>query len=175
MIDDMSQSVRVKIRPENNLKIPGICVHCGQPAVERMRISKRKRSITRLIDMPVCNDCYQEINRFSWAEERWQRIGLLVTGVAVVLVLALSFFLLPSEFPVWLRLLAGAIFAGLFGFGLRGIFRQRTTEVARPEKKAILEAVKIDSFSWRATTFHFRREDFSEQFRKLNEQQLMEN
>jgi hypothetical protein len=171
----MSQSVRVKIRPENNLKFPGMCVHCGQPAGERMRISKRKRSITRLIDVPVCNDCYHEINRRSWAEERWQRIGLLVTGVAAIVVMALSFLLLPSELPVWLRVLAGAILAGLVAFGLQGIFKQRSAEVARPEKKAIFEAVRMVNFSWRATTFQFIREDISEQFSKLNEQQLMEN
>ena len=174
-IKNMSQSVRVKIRPENSLKFPRICVHCGQPAVERMRISKRKRSVTRLIEVPVCNDCYQEINRRSWAEERWQRIGLLVTGTVAVAVLALSFFLLPSELPVWLRLLAGIILAGLVALGLRGIIKQRSAEMARPEKKAILEAVRMVNFSWRATTFQFRRADFSEEFTKLNEQQLMEN
>ena len=134
----MSQSVRVKIRPENSLKFPAICVHCGQPAGERMRISKRKRSITRLIEVPVCTNCYQEINRRSWAEERWQRIGLLVTGATGTAVLALSFFLLPSELPVWLRLLASIILAGLVALGLRGIIKQRSAEMARPEKKAIL-------------------------------------
>ena len=171
----MSQSVRVKIRPENSLKFPAICVHCGQPAGERMRISKRKRSITRLIEVPVCTNCYQEINRRSWAEERWQRIGLLVTGVTGTAVLALSFFLLPAELPVWLRLLAGIILAGLVALGLRGIIKQRSAEMARSEKKAILGAVRMVNFSWRATTFHFSREDFSEKFIKLNEQQLMEN
>ena len=171
----MSQSVRVKIRPENNLKFPGICVHCGKPAGERMTISKRMRSLTRLIEVPVCNACFQEINRRSWAEERWQRIGLLVTWATAVAVLALGFFLLPSVLPVWLRLLAGIILAGLVALGLRGIFKQRSAEVARPEKIAILEAAQMVNFSWRATTFHFSREDFSEQFSKLNEQQLMEN
>jgi hypothetical protein len=171
----MSQSVRVKIRPDNNLKFPGICVHCGQPAGERMTISKRKGSVTRLIEVPVCIDCFQEFNRRSWAEERWQRIGLLVTGATAIAVLALGFILLPSALPVWLRLLAGIILAGLVSLGLRGIFMQRSAEVARPEKKTVLEAAKMVNFSWRATTFHFSREDFSEQFSRLNEQQLMEN
>ncbi|HUS95031.1 MAG TPA: hypothetical protein VMZ24_07645 [Patescibacteria group bacterium] len=171
----MSPSVKVKIRPENDLNFPGICVHCGQPAGECMRISKRKRSITRLIDVPVCTNCFQEINRRSWAEERWQRIGLLVTGAVGVTAILLGFFLLPSALPVWLRLLAGIILAGLVVLGLRGIFRQRSAEVARPEKLAILASARMDSFTWRATTFHFSREDFSEQFCQLNEQQLMEN
>lgn len=169
----MSQTIRVEIRPERSLKFPAICVHCGQPATEKMKIVKRIGTVTRLIDVPLCSACHQNVSRQSWAEERWLRVGRLGTLVIAAIVVIVGYFLQPAEFPVWLRLLSSAIFATLVALGLRGIYRQRSAEVAHTEKKEIQKSAKMTNFSWRVTTFSFRRDDFTNRFIELNEEKLV--
>ena len=168
----MNNMVRVKIRPENNLKFPAVCCYCGQPSVERLKISKRKGNVTRLIDVPLCIACYQETTRRSWAEERWLRFGKVVTIVATLGILVISYFIVPTELPVWLRWFTVILLSTLVALGSWGIFKQRSTDKARPEKQAISKAVQMVSFSWRTTTFLFSRADYSEQFATLNQGQL---
>jgi hypothetical protein len=47
-------------------------------------------------------------------------------------------------------------------------------EAAKPEKKAILASAQMVEFSWRAATFEFENEDFSDGFLELNQEKLME-
>lgn len=165
--------VRVKVRPEQRLRFPVICAHCGRAATENMKIGKRKGTTTRLIKIPVCSECYQTVTRKSWAEERWIRLGKVATiGVAFV-ILVTGFFLLPAEFPGWFRFSSAAILSLLIASGLRGIYLQRSAEMAHREKKAILRSAKITDFSWRITTFFFSRDDFSEHFTDLNQEKIM--
>jgi len=165
--------VRVKVRPEHHLKFPAICAHCGQPATENMKIAKRKGTTTRLIKIPICSDCFQTVSRKTWAEERWLRLGKVVTIAVGIATLVAVYFLLPTEFPGWFSLASAAILSLLIALGLRGIYKQRSADMAHPEKKAILRSAKMLNFSWRVTTFVFSRNDFSERFSELNKEKLM--
>lgn len=170
----MSRKIKVKIKPGNKLSFPAECVHCSQPAVTNLEITRRKGRLTRLIQVPLCVDCAQEVARNSWAEERWLRLGRIITVAAAIVLFVASYFLLPSFLPVWLRLLFSAGLIVLVVVGLAGIFRQRREEAARPEKQAILNAAQMVDFSWRATTFEFKNEPFAERFQELNQSHLME-
>ncbi len=165
--------VRVKVRPEHRLKFPSFCAHCGQPAIEYMKIAKRKGTTTRLIKIPICSDCFQAVSRKTWAEERWLRLGKAVTIVVAIAILATGYVLLPAEFPGWFRLASAAILSLLIALGLRGIYKQRSADMAHPDKKAILGSAKMMNFSWRVTTFFFSRMDFTERFIELNKEKLM--
>jgi hypothetical protein len=170
----MSQRVKVKVRPGRALRFPGICVRCSQAAGERLTVSKRAGRLTRLIELPLCNDCYREVNGQSGEEERLQRIGRIASIGAPLLALLLVFLLLPDTLAPWLRLGAGLLLA-LFVFQiLRAVFRRSSLKAARPEKLAILDSACMVDFSWRATTFEFGNEVFAERFSELNEPQLME-
>ncbi len=169
----MSQIVKVKIRPEGSLKFAAICSNCGQPTDDRMAIARRKGTVTRIIDIPICDTCLADASRRSWAEERLSLVGRLASALVFAGFFVGGYFLLPEALQLWLRLLTAGILAMLVGIGTLGIFKQRSAEMARPEKKAVLSAVQIEDFSWRATTFRFRRKDAAEKFAQLNQDSLM--
>lgn len=169
----MSQLVKVKIRPEGNLKFAAICSNCGQPTDDSMAISRRKGTVTRIIDVPMCDNCLASASRRSWAEERLSLVGRLASVLFFIGFFVGGYIFLPEALQLWLRLLTAGILAMLVGIGIFGIFRQRSAEMARPEKKAVLSAVQIYDFSWRATTFRFRRKDVAGKFTELNQEHLM--
>jgi hypothetical protein len=169
----MSTTIRVKVRPDHRLKFPAICAHCGQPADENMKIFKRRGTITRMIHIPLCGDCHQMVSRKSWVEERWLRLGKVLTIGVAIAVLVAGNFLLPAFFPGWLRLISAVILSLLLALGLRGVYRQRSAELALPEKKEILGSARMTKFSWRVTTFVFSRSDFAKRFSELNKEKLM--
>lgn len=170
----MSQSVKVKARPGHTLLFPEICVHCAQPASERMPIRKRRGQITRLIDVPICSSCSRELQLKSGEEERWQRLGLIATvGIGIILFVT-GVLVLPGMLPLWLRLIAALIMAILAAAGVRILFTHKSLAMARPQKKAILKSVRMVSFSWRATTFEFENDTFAQWFKKINEPSLMD-
>lgn len=166
-------NIRVKVRPDHRLKFPAICAHCGRSATQDLKIAKRKGTTTRLIKIPICIECYQTVSRKTWAEERWLRLGKVATISVAILIMVAGYFLLPTEFPGWFRLISTAILSLLIALALRGIYRQRSADMVHPEKKAILASAKILNFSWRVTTFFFSRMDFAERFTELNEDKLM--
>jgi hypothetical protein len=170
----MSQRVKVKVRPGGTVRFPAICVRCSRHASERIGVSKRSGRLTRLIDLPLCDACYRELNRLSGEEERLQRIGRVASIGAPLLALLLVFVLLPDALGPWLRLGAGFLLALVTFQLVRAFFRRSSRKAALPEKLAILESVSMIDFSWRATTFEFDNDLFAERFSELNENQLME-
>ena len=170
----MSQSVKVKVRPGRAIRIPEICVHCSQPAGERMNITMRRGRITRLIDVPVCDDCSRELHLMSAEEERLQRFGWITAGVTGIALLVAGVFLLPGVLPIWLRFFVSLVLAALIAAGVWSIFKRKSLDAARPKKKAILNSARMVEFSWRATTFQFENDEFAEWFIELNEANLME-
>ena len=170
----MSQRVKVKARPGSKVRFPGICVRCSRPALERLPVSKRSGRLTRLIELPLCEECFRELNHQSGEEERLQKIGRVVSIGAPLLVLLLVFALLPAALSPWLRLGIALLLAFVSFHLLRVFFRRSIRKAALPEKSAILDSAAMVDFSWRATTFEFENELFAERFSELNEHQLME-
>lgn len=166
--------VKVKIRPKQNLQFPSLCVHCGQPAPVSMSIRKRIGRTTRKIDVPLCTECAAEVNRQSGEEERLQKIGLLVVTAVFLLTTAIILIITPSGLNFILRLLIALLFGTGLAFGAHTFLRRSMQNAALPEKKAILQSAKIDTFSWRTTTFSFENDLFSERFVDINEPFLME-
>lgn len=166
--------VKIKVRSQQTVQFPGICVHCGQPAATAMPIRKRIGRVTRLINVPLCSDCAQELHRQSADEERLEKIGRLVSIALFLLTLAVVILLTPAGLAFLLRLLIGLLAAGAVTAVSLHLFHRAQANAARPEKKAIRQSAQIAAFSWRATTFKFENETFTERFKEINEPLLME-
>ena len=80
----------------------------------------------------------------------------------------------PAGLSFILRLLIALLIGGGVTFGVFVFFRRAIGNAALPEKKAILQSAQIETFSWRATTFSFTNDAFTERFIDLNEPFLME-
>ena len=139
-----------------------------------MTLRQRYGRITRLIDVPICNSCAGELNRLSADEERLQKLRWLLSGVLLLLGLAVALLLTPAELSFGLRLLIAILVGGGLATAVWWGFRHPIANAALPEKQAIRESVAIDAFSWRATTFAFQNAHFAERFTNLNESRLME-
>ncbi|MCB8982811.1 MAG: hypothetical protein H6659_03210 [Ardenticatenaceae bacterium] len=169
-----NQTIKIKARPDETIRFPGLCVHCGQPGAAPLRLKKRHGRVTRLIDVPLCAECAQQLARKSGEEERLEKIGWAVAGATAVILLALGLLLTPSGLAFWLRLLLGLVLGLGVGTAVLVYFRRRALQNALPAKQAILQSAQIETFSWRAVTFSFTNETFYERFRALNQPLLME-
>lgn len=170
----MSYQVKLKVRPNQTVSFPGICVHCAQPASQRLLLHKRMGRVTRLIELPLCTACQKELHRTSADEERLQKIGGVVSGVLLLLTAVLTFLLLPSALAFLLRALTALLVGGSLAWGVWAVFTRARQQAALPTKKAILNSAKMTAFSWRATVFEFSNDIFTERFKRLNEPNLME-
>jgi len=165
----MANQVKVHLRPNQEVRFPGICVACVQPAAERMPLVKRAGQVMRTIDVPLCSDCARQLLRRSAAEERIQTFGWLVGGLAGGLLLALTWLSLPDVLGFPIRLTVG-LFSGSVAFvAVWLLFQYLGWRAATPEKQAIRNAASIQDFSWRTTVFTFQADTFAERFRVLNE------
>jgi hypothetical protein len=166
--------VKVKARPDEPLQFPGVCVHCGQAATAWLTLKKRSGRITRLLDVPLCAACNQVRLRRSGMQEQRQKLGWLGTGLTLLLGLVLAFLLLPADFGIGVRLLLALPVAGLAATAVFTLSQRWADQAALPEVKAIRQAARLDTFSWRTVTLSFTNERFAEQFRQLNERILWE-
>lgn len=170
----MNHQVKVKVRPNQPVHFPPLCVHCAQPAAAKMGLRRRIGRVTRLVDVPVCDDCHYELRRRSAEEERLQKLGWLVSAVLFLLLEAIALFLTPAGLGLGLRLLLAALVALIPTSLVFWLFGRASARAELPSKRAIRQSATIANFSWRATTFAFDNEDFAEQFRAMNEARLME-
>lgn len=170
----MTRRIKIKVRPQQTVSFPGICVHCSQPAPETMTLRQRYGRITRIIDVPLCSRCAGELNRRSAEEERLQKISWLLAGVLGLLALAIALLLTPAALSFGLRLLIALLAAGALAAGVLWSFRKPMANAALPEKQAIRQSVAIEGFSWRTTTFAFENDLFADKFVELNAPRLME-
>jgi hypothetical protein len=166
--------VKIKVRPQQTVTFPGICVHCAQPAPETMLIRKRISRVTRLIRVPVCPACAAQLRRKSLEEEQLGRLQWLVSGAALLITFAAGLIALPPGMVWWARGSIALLAAVVITAVILIIFRQKIQEVYLPEKQAVLNAARIENFSWRATTFAFENEEFERRFVTINEPLLME-
>lgn len=139
-----------------------------------MTLRQRFGRTTRLIDVPLCTRCANELNRRSAEEDRLQKISWLVSGVLFLLGLAIALLLTPPALSFGLRLLLALLVGAALAAGVLWAFRKPLANAALPEKQAIRQAITIDDFSWRATTFAFENDLFADRFTELNAPRLME-
>jgi hypothetical protein len=170
----MSHPIKIKVRPNQIVRFPGICVNCVQPAAERMPLRKRLGRITRTVEAPLCPDCRRELNRQSGDEERLGKIGRLAAGGIFVLAAAFVLLLTPAEIALLLRLLVALATGMMLGQLTLLLFQRAQQKAALPEKQAIRRSARIVTFSWRATTFEFVNATFAERFEAMNESLLMD-
>ena len=79
-----------------------------------------------------------------------------------------------APLPPAVRLLVGLGLAGLALYaGWRWAQRWSFAQ-ADPAKQAVVAAVAIDSFSWRATVFRFANDAYAQRFAALNAPYLMD-
>lgn len=168
----MTQAIKIKIKPGGAIQFPAICVHCSNRAAEGLRLHKRSGQITRMVDVPLCQDCYHQTQRQSAKEEQLRKLSRLVSPAIALLVL-IVLLLMPSGMPYLLRIPASIVGALIAGIGLHLWFDRRSQKAALPEKKEILSSASIADFSWRATTFEFANETFCDRFIELNRAKLM--
>lgn len=139
-----------------------------------MALTRRNGRRTRSIDVPLCAACFRELQRESGQEERLHRLGR-VASVVVFLLLAIPVFILFNGLlPLLASLFISLAVGSMAGLGVRIYFRRIRAEAARLEKKAILASTRMVEFSWRAATFEFENEEFSDRFEELNQEKLME-
>ena len=170
----MNQRVKVKIRPSGTLLFPNTCAKCSLPAVERMTIRKRIGRLTRTIEVPLCVDCYRELQRESAEEERMRSFGRLGAIAGGLLLFIILIIVLPDGLSILWRILSGALISAALAALIYIYFDRRRRQGARPEKVAIRSSASMPEFSWRATTFEFKNDAFAERFEELNKQDLME-
>lgn len=170
----MSHPIKMKVRPNQPIQFPALCVYCAQPGTEKLELRKRIGRVTRWVNVPLCVQCAQVVQKRSGDEERWQKIGWLVTAVLALLLLSIGLLFTPAGLAFGIRLLLALAAAGLTSWVMLRLFRRVVNQAARPEKKAVLASAAIQTFSWRATTFTFTNETFIERLKYLNHHLLME-
>ena len=170
----MTKQVKIKVRPQQTVPFPGICVHCSQPAPQTMTVRRRIGRITRTVQVPLCQRCATELTRQSADEERLTKISWLVAAVLFLLGLGVTLLLTPPTLTFGLRLLIAVLIGAGLVTAVLWSFRKPIRNAALPEKQAIRQSVAIDTFSWRATTFAFENALFADRFTELNAARLME-
>lgn len=161
--------VKVKVKAGQAVQFPGECVYCGNPAGAKLTLRKRIGRVSRHIALPLCQDCAQELSRFSGEEERWRTLSWLVAGLIWLGLTFLGAVLLPADLLLGLRLLLVLVPAGIIANAIRQNIQHNSLKRARPEKQEILNAAKIVTFSWRTTTFDFANETFAAKVMALNQ------
>ncbi|MCB0007295.1 MAG: hypothetical protein KDE04_12600 [Anaerolineales bacterium] len=170
----MSTLVKVKVQPGQTVSFPGLCVHSLETAVATLPIQARRGRVTRTISVPISLGSWQQLQAETAGEQRWRLLGRILAGFLALASLFLTPYFIPHLVPFWLRLLIGLALAGLLAFISLRLGDQLSLRQATAAKLAILNAVKMDQFSWRATTFRFSNDAYAEKFRQLNEPYLMD-
>ena len=171
----MSHQLKVKIRPNETMRFPGICVHCSRAAMESMTLLQQNGRTIRQVDVPLCDQCAGRLRKESGEEERRRKLGRLFTVIAAVMVALLLLIILPALLGFWIKMILALIGGALTAAFVRWLFQGIINQAALPEKKAIRESARMTSFSWQTVTFVFANESFVERFVVMNEPLLVEN
>ena len=166
--------IKIKVRPKQSIRFPGICVNCAQPAAAAMALRKRLGRITRTIEVPLCIACRREVDRQSAGEERLGKLGYLAAGAIFLVAVGLVLLLTQAEIAFWIRLLVALSLGLVLGQLTLLLFQRAQRQAALPEKQAIRQSASIVTFSWRTTTFEFGNKTFAERFAALNDSLLMD-
>lgn len=162
--------VTVNVRPNQFIRFPNLCVHCGHNAAQRMTIRRQQGQIIRTVDVPVCEACARLQHRRSAQEAQRLRLGWLVGSGMGLLLLAMGLLLTPADWSFGLRLLLGVLIGGVVGTAVWLLFRVLSRRAMLPDKRALLNAAQITRFTPDQTTFSFAYRPFAERVQSLNPQ-----
>ncbi len=163
----MEQQIILRVRPDETVCFPALCVACGQPAGERLALQKRRGQVTRRLDAPLCAECARRLARRSGDEERLLRLS----WPAAILVTLLSAALVAAVLPFgswWLRLALGFALGVISGAFVRRVLVRRAEATELPERRAVRESARIVDFTWRDMTLAFTHEEMAAQVAALN-------
>lgn len=139
-----------------------------------MAISKRNGRQLREVDVPLCAACMQRLDQQSGEEERLVKISRLATAVTFLSLVILVLLVTAVGMGLWLRLLLALPIAAGAAYLVYRAFQSSIRNAALDGTKAVRDSAQIEAFSWRATTFTFTNETFTERFTELNHEFIME-
>ena len=171
----MSARVQINVQAEQTVRFPGVCVNCARPAGDSLPLAHKSGQAVREIDVPLCERCAAVVQRQSGVEERLVKIRRLVAGVTGAALAVLLLLLIPGDMVIWIRLLLALLVGGIAAGLAYALFKPAITRAATAEKRAVLDAAQLESFSWRTATFVFENESFAERFKLLNESLIIES
>ncbi len=164
----MTEQITIRVRPGEAIRFPAVCVSCGHPAQERLKMHKRRGQVTRSVDAPLCAECARQLARASGREERLLRLSWFAAVALGLLLAVVTFIALPPI--LWPVRLAVAAVAGLAGGALvRWAVARRAATAELPEKRAVREAAQIVDFTWRDMTIAFTNDEIAGRVREINE------
>lgn len=167
----MSQLIKLTVRPEQTIRFPNECAHCGRAAAERMPSQLKIGGTTQSVEVPVCAECAKTLRRRSAAEERHRSQAGLTAAMAFVVIVALATFL-PLDW--WLKLALGVAIGAAAALLVLRSFGKGAAAKMLPEKQAILSSVRLTDFTWRDMTLEVARDDYAERLRRLNADLVIE-
>lgn len=126
------------------------------------------------IAVPVCRDCWQQAQAPSEEADLLRQIRRRASGVAALAAVIIVLLVTPESWGIPLRLLAALPFAAVAAASAYLLLRGAVAQAVPPEKRAVLDAVRVEQRSRRATTFVFTNEAFAQRFREVNEPILLE-
>ena len=170
----MSHAIKIKVRPHKIIRFPGLCVHCGQPGAKTMTLKKRIGRVSRMVDVPLCGQCWSDFNQRSSEEGRLGKLGWVTAVILFTLSLAVVLLLTPAEISWLLRLVVALVLGLMLAQLAWQLFRRAQLNAELPAKKSIRQSADITHFSWRATTFEFTNETFAKRFEEMNKSLLMD-
>lgn len=163
----MEQQIILRVRPGETVRLPALCVACGQPAGERLALQKRRGQVTRRLDAPLCAECARRLARRSGDEERLLRLSWLAAVLVGLLLAALVAAVLPFG-SWWLRTALGLVAGVIGGAFVRRALVRRAETAELPERRAVRESARIVDFTWRDMTLAFTHEEMAAQVAALN-------
>ncbi|HEY1409131.1 MAG TPA: hypothetical protein VF434_09325 [Promineifilum sp.] len=167
----VAEQVILRVRPGEKVRFPGLCVHCGRPASDKIVLMRKSGQLTRRLDAPICAECARQLSRRSGKEERLLRMSWPAAIGAAVLLAGMIFLILSFD-TLWLRMSIAALVGLAGGAVVRWAIARRAALAELPEKRAVSDAARIVDFSWRDMILAFENANFAEQVRALNREVL---
>lgn len=163
------------VKPNQQIQLPAICVHCAKPAHQTIKIEKKDRQRVRSLAVPACDPCAKTVNRKSMQEEQRQRMALLIGLGVGLLALATILLFTPVTFRFGVRLMFGISGGMILGTAVWFPIFKSSQKAILPEKHNILQSAQIGEFDHQKNTFIFNNPTFAERFSLLNKSLQMEN
>lgn len=169
----MAERVQIQVQAGETVSFPAVCVNCAGPAEMGMLLKQKNGRTYREIEVPLCTQCAAVLKRQSGEEERLVKLRRLAAGFLGAASALLLLLIIPGEPPSWLRALLALLVGGLIAALAFTLFKPAIARAATAEKKAVLAAARLESFSWRSTTFVFNDQTFADRFKTMNKSSLI--
>ena len=121
----VAEQVILRVRPGEKVRFPGLCVHCGRPASDKIVLMRKSGQLTRRLDAPICAECARQLSRRSGKEERVLRMSWPAAIGAAVLLAGMIFLILSFD-TLWLRMSIAALVGLAGGAVVRSVAADQT-------------------------------------------------